>query len=181
MPPGPSRPTTSPFLRIKYATGAEQADDITILAYRAEAKLVAEDVGLLQIAIDSDLKEIERVNTEFEAFAAARNVPPGAIQKVRIVFDELLNNVISYGFDDDESHEIDIEVAFYPDHLVIEVSDDGIPFNPFDRVGPDTTLSIQEREVGGLGVLLVTEMMDECQYQRHKNRNTVIMTLELQD
>jgi sigma-B regulation protein RsbU (phosphoserine phosphatase) len=165
----------------KYATGAEQADDITILAYRAEAKLVAEDVGLLQIAIDSDLKEIERVNTEFEAFAAARNVPPGAIQKVRIVFDELLNNVISYGFDDDESHEIDIEVAFYPDHLVIEVSDDGIPFNPFDRVGPDTTLSIQEREVGGLGVLLVTEMMDECQYQRHKNRNTVIMTLELQD
>ena len=165
----------------KYATGAEQADDITILAYRAEAEPVAEDVGLLQIAIDSDLKEIERVNTEFEAFAAARNVPPGAIQKVCIVFDELLNNVISYGFDDDESHEIDIEVAFYADHMLIEVSDDGIPFNPFDRVGPDTTLSVEEREVGGLGVFLVAEMMDDCQYQRHKNKNSVIMTLRLQD
>ena len=138
-------------------------------------------MALLQIAIKSDLKEIERVNTEFGAFAAAQNVPPGATQKVCIVFDELLNNVISYGFDDDESHEIDIEVAFYKDHLLIEVSDDGIPFNPFDRVGPDTTLSIEEREVGGLGVFLVTEMMDECQYQRHKNKNSVIMTLKLQD
>jgi sigma-B regulation protein RsbU (phosphoserine phosphatase) len=142
----------------KYATGAEQADDITILAYRADAEPVAAEVALLQITIKSDLKEIERVNTEFGAFAAARNVPPGAIQKVCIVFDELLNNVISYGFDDDECHEIDIEVAFYKDHLLIEVSDDGIPFNPFDRVGPDTTLSIEEREVGGLGVFLVTEM-----------------------
>jgi sigma-B regulation protein RsbU (phosphoserine phosphatase) len=165
----------------KYAEGAEQADDITILAYRAKAEAVAEDVGLLQIEIDSDLKEIERVNSEFEVFAAARNVPPGAIQKVCIVFDELLNNVISYGFDDDESHKIDVEVSFYADHLLIEVSDDGIPFNPFDRVGPDTTLSIEEREVGGLGVFLVTEMMDECQYQRHKNKNSVIMTLKLQD
>ncbi|MDH3547969.1 MAG: SpoIIE family protein phosphatase [Gammaproteobacteria bacterium] len=165
----------------KYATGAEQADDITILAYRADAEPVAAEVALLQLTIKSDLKEIERVNTEFGAFAAAQNVPPGATQKVCIVFDELLNNAISYGFDDDESHEIDIEVAFYKDHLLIEVSDDGIPFNPFDRVGPDTTLSIEEREVGGLGVFLVTEMMDECQYQRHKNKNSVIMTLKLQD
>ena len=43
------------------------------------------------------------------------------------------------------------------------------------------TVAVLPEMVGGLGVLLVTEMMDECQYQRHKNRNTVIMTLELQD
>jgi anti-sigma regulatory factor (Ser/Thr protein kinase) len=40
---------------------------------------------------------------------------------------------------------------------------------------------VEEREIGGLGVLLVTEMMDEYHYQRHKNKNSVTMTLRLQD
>jgi sigma-B regulation protein RsbU (phosphoserine phosphatase) len=165
----------------KYAAEAEQADDITILAYRAESQSDASEVQTLQLSAAPDLKEIERVNSEFQEFALARNVPPGPVQKVCIVLDELLNNIISYGFDDDESHEITVDVAVYPDHLLVEVSDDGIPFNPFDRVGPDVTLSVEEREIGGLGVLLVTEMMDEYHYQRHKNKNSVTMTLKLQD
>jgi sigma-B regulation protein RsbU (phosphoserine phosphatase) len=159
-----------------YAAGAEQADDITILAYRAESQADASEVQTLQLSAAADLKEIERVNSEFQEFALARDVPSGPVQKVCIVLDELLNNIISYGFDDDESHEISVDVAVYPDHLLIEVSDDGIPFNPFDRIGPDVTLSVEEREIGGLGVLLVTEMMDEYHYQRHKNKNSVTMT-----
>jgi sigma-B regulation protein RsbU (phosphoserine phosphatase) len=158
-----------------YAAGAEQADDITILAYRAESQADASEVQTLQLSAAADLKEIERVNSEFQEFALARDVPSGPVQKVCIVLDELLNNIISYGFDDDESHEISVDVAVYPDHLLIEVSDDGIPFNPFDRIGPDVTLSVEEREIGGLGVLLVTEMMDEYHYQRHKNKNSVTM------
>jgi sigma-B regulation protein RsbU (phosphoserine phosphatase) len=160
-----------------YAAGAEQADDITILAYRAESQADASEVQTLQLSAAADLKEIERVNSEFQEFALARDVPSGPVQKVCIVLDELLNNIISYGFDDDESHEISVDVAVYPDHLLIEVSDDGIPFNPFDRIGPDVTLSVEEREIGGLGVLLVTEMMDEYHYQRHKNKNSVTMRL----
>jgi sigma-B regulation protein RsbU (phosphoserine phosphatase) len=160
-----------------YAAGAEQADDITILAYRAESQADASEVQTLQLSAAADLKEIERVNSEFQEFALARDVPSGPVQKVCIVLDELLNNIISYGFDDDESHEISVDVAVYPDHLLIEVSDDGIPFNPFDRIGPDVTLSVEEREIGGLGVLLVTEMMDEYHYQRHKNKNSVTMKI----
>jgi sigma-B regulation protein RsbU (phosphoserine phosphatase) len=164
-----------------YAAGAEQADDITILAYRAESQSDASEVETLQLSAAADLKEIERVNDEFQEFAVACNVPPGPVQKVCIVLDELLNNIISYGFDDNESHEIIVDIAVYADHLLVEVSDDGIPFNPFDRVGPDITLSLEEREIGGLGVLLVTEMMDDYHYQRHKNKNSVTMTLKLQD
>jgi sigma-B regulation protein RsbU (phosphoserine phosphatase) len=124
-----------------YAAEAEQADDITILAYRAESQSDASEVETLQLSAAPDLKEIERINSEFQEFALARNVPPGPVQKVCIVLDELLNNVISYGFE----------------------------------------LSVEEREIGGLGVLLVTEMMDEYHYQRHKNKNSVTMTLKLQD
>ena len=57
------------------------------------------------------------------------------------------------------------------------VSDDGIPFNPFDQIGPDTTLSVEEREIGGLGVLLVKEMTTSQTYQRLRNRNIVTLTI----
>lgn len=164
----------------RYAAGADQADDITILAYRSESAFKAQVVEVLNLRVAVDLAEIERVNSEFAAFAKVQSVPPAAVQKVCIVFDELLNNVITYGFNDDQKHEIDITVSCYPDHLLIVVSDDGVPFNPFDRVGPDTTLSLEERDIGGLGVLLVTELMDEYNYQRHRDRNSVTMTLNLE-
>ena len=133
------------------------------------------------MVIRNDLSEIDTVSARFHEFARENNLPATVDRKMGVAIDDLLNNVISYGFNDDESHEITVDVAVYPDHLLIEVSDDGIPFNPFDRVGPDVTLSLEEREIGGLGVLLVTEMMDEYHYQRHKNRNSVTMTLKLQD
>ena len=164
----------------RHANGADQADDITILAYRMECQPETSKVEILHLAAATDLAEIDRINTLFQQFADERGMPTGVGQKVSIVFDELLNNIISYGFSDDEEHHIEIVVAYQPDELVITVTDDGIPFNPFDRVGPDTTLSIEERDIGGLGVLLVTELMDEYHYQRRPNSNVVTLTMHLQ-
>jgi len=165
----------------QFAMGADQADDITILAYRSETAASVRDIETLSMSVAIDLKDIERVNSEFAEVATNRGISQGAIQKVSIVFDELLTNVISYGFDDDKKHEITIDVSYYSDHLLIVMSDDGIPFNPFDHVGTDTSLSLDERKAGGLGVLLVSEIMDECHYQRHMNKNSVTMTLKLHD
>ncbi|MHC4070508.1 MAG: ATP-binding protein [Planctomycetota bacterium] len=136
-------------------------------------------VDTLHLTASTDLSEIDRVNQEFGKFADARGLNGAVTQKVSIVFDELLNNIISYGFSDDEDHQIEINISYQPKQLVITVMDDGVPFNPFDRIGPDTTLSIQERDIGGLGVLLVTELMDECHYQRRRDSNVVTLTMNL--
>jgi sigma-B regulation protein RsbU (phosphoserine phosphatase) len=163
----------------RYAGEAEQADDITILAFQIEQAPKKQDVEKLHMVAAVDLSEIDRINTTFSEFADEHGLAPGVSQKVSIVFDELLNNIISYAFKDDEDHKIDIEVSYVTGRLVIAVTDDGMPFNPFDRVGPDTSLSIEERDIGGLGVLLVTELMDECHYQRHRNSNVVTLTMNL--
>jgi anti-sigma regulatory factor (Ser/Thr protein kinase) len=125
------------------------------------------------------LAEIERINTEFTQFAEQRGLAAGVAQKVCIVFDDLLNNIISYGFNDDEEHQIDIDVSVTSEQLVITVADDGVPFNPFDRVGPDISLSLEERDIGGLGVLLVTQLMDHCSYQRRRDRNVVTLVMNV--
>ena len=163
-----------------YAGEAEQADDITILAFRLDQAPGKQDAEMLHMVAATDLSEIERINTEFGTFADKNGLAAGVSQKVSIVFDDLLNNIISYGFSDDEDHQIDIDVTYTPGRLVIAITDDGMPFNPFDHVGPDTSLSIEERDIGGLGVLLIKELMDEYQYQRHSNSNVVTLTLFLE-
>jgi anti-sigma regulatory factor (Ser/Thr protein kinase) len=162
-----------------YAGEAEQADDITILAFRLDQAPGKQDAEKLHMVTATDLAEIERINTEFKEFADGRGLAAGVSQKVSIVLDDLLNNIISYGYSDDEDHQIDIDVTYTPGRLVIAITDDGMPFNPFDQVGPDTSLSVEERDIGGLGVLLVKELMDEYQYQRHSNSNVVTLTLFL--
>jgi len=163
----------------QFATGAEQADDITLLAFRVEQALEKIHVDDLHLVAAIDLAEIERINTKFTAFAEERGLAAGVAQKVCIVFDDLLNNIISYGFNDDEDHQIDIDISVTAEQLVITVADDGVPFNPFDQVGPDTSLSLEERDIGGLGVLLVTQLMDQCSYQRRRDSNVVTLIMNL--
>jgi len=160
-----------------FATGAEQADDITILTFTLQQSAETLQDQTFEITIKADMSEIDRVNAAFSEYAETVGLSAAVIQKVSISLDDLLNNVVAYGFDDPEGHEIEITAMHTNSRLVITVTDDGVPFNPFDQVGPDTTLSIEERDIGGLGVLLVVELMDKCTYKRLRDRNVVTLTL----
>ena len=163
----------------QFATGAEQADDITLLAFRIEQAPEKINVDELHLVAAIDLAEIDRINTEFTQFAEECGLAAGVGQKICIVFDDLLNNIISYGFSDDEEHQINIDISATAERLLITVADDGVPFNPFDQVGPDTSLSVEDRDIGGLGVLLVTELMDQSSYQRRRDQNIVTLVMDL--
>ena len=99
--------------------------------------------------------------------------------KINMVFDELLANVINYAYSDEKAHSIDIAISCTDGQLAIDITDDGAPFNPFTREDPDTTLSLEDRDIGGLGIHLVKNTMDETLYQRRNNRNTVTLIKNL--
>ena len=93
-----------------------------------------------------------------------------------MVFDEILSNIISYayGYRDERKHEIKIVVELTAQRLVITIQDDAFPFNPFAREAPVTVgRSIEEREIGGLGIHLVQQVMDDATYKRQQNANVV--------
>ena len=162
-----------------FAGEAEQADDITILVveYRVEPR--ANQVEPLKINITNELSEIDRVNELFNDFAERCDIPMPVSLKVNMVFDELLANVISYAFSDEGAHNIDISISFDKGQLAISITDDGVPFNPFTREDPDTSLSLEDRDIGGLGIHLVKNAMDETLYQRRNNKNTVTLIKNL--
>ena len=97
------------------------------------------------------------------------------------VLDELLSNIISYAFDDDADHEIDIRVELAGPRLSITIADDGTPFDPFALPDPDTTLPLDERSVGGLGIHLVRKVMDEASYERVGPNNVVTLVKRLEE
>ena len=103
----------------------------------------------------------------------------GDRQMLSIVLDDLLNNVISYAYPEGGDHRITVDLTLHESRLVLTVEDGGIPFNPFAAEAPDTDLPLEERTIGGLGIHLVRESMDEYQYQRRADRNVVVLVKQL--
>ncbi|HTT67353.1 MAG TPA: ATP-binding protein [Gemmatimonadales bacterium] len=127
------------------------------------------------MTIGADPGEVARVKTALAEFADAHAVPAGIRRSMSVVLDELLNNTISYGFAGREGGEMTIAVELRTDRLSVTLTDDGAPFNPLDVAAPDTALSVEERQVGGLGIHLARRLMDEVSYQRRAGRNVVVL------
>ncbi len=160
-----------------FAGDAEQADDITLMAFSMDMKPLEIFHHQLELEIQLELSEIDRVIEEFSAFSKQHDLGAAVERKVSIALDELLNNIISYGFEDTEGHVIKLSVDYNGERLRITTRDGGIPFNPFDQKRPDTALSVEERKAGGLGVLLVKELMSDMNYQRQQDTNVVTLIL----
>ncbi|MHC4211484.1 MAG: ATP-binding SpoIIE family protein phosphatase, partial [Planctomycetota bacterium] len=162
-----------------HAAGAEQSDDITVLAVRFQGP-DTEVTGSFDIAVPNQLASIDAVNSRFNEFADDAGMPDDIRRRVNMAFDELLNNIISYAFEDENEHEIEVRVNLERQRLVIEVLDDGRPFNPFSQESPDTTLPLEARRVGGLGIHLVQKVMDEVSYERRIDKNLVKLVKRLE-
>ena len=132
------------------------------------------------VRIENDLSEIAKVDEKLDDFAGQFGVPPAIAATFHIIFDDLLNNVISYGFNAEQRHFIDIRLELTANSLIVSIADDGVPFNPLAETAPDTTLSIEDRPIGGMGIHLVINMVDNISYQRTADKNVLTLTKSFQ-
>lgn len=136
---------------------------------------------VLALVLANRMDEIDRANEAFNEFAEAGSLAVPTRRSINLVLDELLNNINTYAFEDGEEHEIEVRFELSSDRLSVTIADDGVPFNPFAGFPPDTALSVEEREIGGLGIHLVRNVMDEVSYSRRTDRNVVILVKYLDD
>ena len=134
------------------------------------------DEPSLEISLVNELREIVRVAAQIEEFCDRRDIAPQLAYAVNLSIDELLTNTMNHGFHDDEPHRIEIIVRLEADTLVVIIVDDGAPFDPSRAPQTDITASLEDRPLGGLGLLLVHEMMDAIEYQRVRECNVVTLT-----
>ncbi len=125
--------------------------------------------------IKNDMAEIARVTSHIEEFGASHGLTKEVVFQFVLAFDELLTNIISYGFLDGGSHKITASMALAGDRLEAEIIDDGVAFDPLARPTPDLDASVEDRKVGGLGVHFVRSVMDTIDYQRQDGHNRLKM------
>jgi anti-sigma regulatory factor (Ser/Thr protein kinase) len=127
----------------------------------------------MELTLKNDLAEIPPAADEVERHLAGYGAPAEILYAARLVIEELVSNIIKYGYDDNGPHEIRINACIQDGTLVLEVSDDGHPFNPLDTPAPPLHLPAHERPIGGLGLHFIRSMTDSLDYKRHEGRNTV--------
>ena len=123
------------------------------------------------IILKNNFTEIKTLTDGINYFAEKNHFDNETTLDISLVLDEIITNIISYGFDDDSEHKIIVHLTVNNKILSIKIEDDGIPFNPLEYPSPDTTKPLEEREVGGLGIFLVKKLMDSVEYERKENKN----------
>lgn len=132
-----------------------------------------------RMSVGADPGGVGKVNAAFAELAEKHGVSDGIRRSVNVAVDELLENVLSHGTGGRENASVVVEVELDDNRVNVCITDDGPPFDPFEMAEPDTTLSVEEREIGGLGIHLVRKLMDEVSYERRDGHNVVMLAKKL--
>ena len=129
-----------------------------------------------ELTLDATIENVETVtdfvNAQLEDFGCPMKVQ----MQIDIAIDELFGNIAHYAYGGETgSATVRLELQEDPRAAVITFIDSGVPFDPLKSDDPDTTLSAQERKIGGLGIFLVKKVMDETSYEYKDGSNRFTM------
>lgn len=133
-----------------------------------------------ELTLEATLENIPTVTDFVDAELEALDCPMKAQMQIDIAIDELFGNIAHYAYDPATGPAtVRVEVERDPLAVVITFIDNGKPYDPLAAADPDTTLSAEAREIGGLGVFLVKKTMDDVQYAYRDGKNILIIKKQI--
>lgn len=136
----------------------------------------------LKLSIKNEMSELKELYASVAEFLEAHSTPYRSGYTVNLALEELVVNVIRYAYMDFDEHFINIDLSLVDQQLVLVIEDDGRPFDP--REGDrqlDYTEDPDDADVGGLGLVLVLDMVDVLKYARVNDRNRTEVRIKFQE
>jgi serine/threonine-protein kinase RsbW len=124
-------------------------------------------------------EEFPRVVSAVDRLAAEHKIAADVVRDMQVALDEVLKNIVDYGYTDQEEHEIRVRLGVLNNVLEATIDDDGVPFNPLDSAVPDTRAPLRERRIGGVGLHFVKNLMSEVSYNRVGGHNRLVLRKRL--
>ena len=152
-----------------FVNQAEQSDDLTLLAVRYYP--ITEST----LTLTNDINELNRLEPFLEKFFDQNSLDQALLSSVDLALEEALANVIMYAYPEGEKGEVTLSTHVEDYAIYMKISDMGIPFNPLEQKEADLNVSLEERKIGGLGIHLIKEIMDELAYVYEDGRNVLKM------
>jgi serine/threonine-protein kinase RsbW len=129
--------------------------------------------------VHNNLAELAPLAECVELFGEQNGLAPATLFAANLAIEEMVSNVMKYGYDDHDPHEIELSLSVDDSRLLIVISDDSRPFDPLAVPTPDTSIPLADRTIGGLGIYLVRKNTSEMRYRRENGRNVLEITIDL--
>jgi serine/threonine-protein kinase RsbW len=129
--------------------------------------------------VGNDLSQLAALAECVETFGEQHGLPPATLFAASLAVEEMVSNVMKYGYDDKDPHDIDLSLALDDSRLLIVITDDSRPFDPLAAPTPDTSIPLADRTIGGLGIYLVRKNVSDMRYRRENGRNVLEIDIEL--
>jgi len=134
---------------------------------------------LSTIKVPAKLEHLHALIDRVSNCAKEQGLSEKRVNEIEIAAEEALVNIFHYAYREQEG---DVEVSCKAERgmrFIIEIVDRGMPFDPLAVPEPDTTLDVAERQIGGIGVLLIKKLMDDVTYKRDRNQNILRLVVNL--
>ena len=128
------------------------------------------------IILANEISEIGRLADFIDDIGNEFSLAPDVRFNLNLVLEEAVANIINYAYPKDEHESIYLSARMHEDSIVLVLTDTGKEFDPTMAPEVDVTLSAEERQIGGLGIFLIRQIMNEVRYERIDGKN--VLTLE---
>ena len=129
----------------------------------------------VSIEVEAKLDNLTRAAEFMDTTLSKWDVPADKRGRLALAADEVITNVFLYAYPDEEKGTVTISLQHDGRRVSISVVDRGMPFDPTQHPEPDTSLTIEEREIGGLGIHLTRQMVDDLRYDRSGDENRLTL------
>ncbi len=133
----------------------------------------------LVMTVTNDPAQLRLVGEQVDAFGQRKNLPSKSLFSIKLALSELMANTITYGYADKATHTIEIRLELRGRQLKLEIIDDARPFDPRSAKPPEKKVALKDLPLGGRGIYLVKNFVDDLGYQRKGGRNHVFVTKNL--
>ena len=131
-----------------------------------------------ELKLNASLETLDLVLATIEEVMEAGEAPMKAVTQVQLAVEELYVNVANYAYGDNPEKPCTLDFVIEREEetvLTVTIIDHGAAFDPFAKEDPDITLSANERKIGGLGIFMTKNLMNEAEYQRNHDENIVTL------
>ena len=134
----------------------------------------------LEVKLPNSIAALNSLHDTVVQFCRRWTIHPDTEFKIDLALEEIFTNIVRYGYDDNRPHEIVVRLKGSRDSVRISVEDDGRHFNPLLAPTVDIHAPAAERPIGGLGIHLVRNLLDQVRYQRRPSGNRLILIKRLE-
>ena len=136
---------------------------------------------VLSFTLDNNLDQLDNLHAMTKGFGDVHGLGKGTIFETNLVLEEVFTNIIGYGHGDKNGHQVQFSLEYNKNCIIIHIEDDGIPFNLLETDPAELDTGLEHRSVGGLGIHLIRNFMNDVTYQRIGSKNVVTLKKNCKD